>query len=191
MAITVTTNSPDLTAAINRLITAIDANTAAMKAQSQALNSLTSVEQEIEEELKPTAQSATLQVWHMVDSKGVAMPLTLQVNGPGGSIAPPPAGSPAGVGFEEWDGANGTGNQVAPIGPTLVRKRQPRHRNRGCQRQSGRSRARAVGSDRDRYRQQSRRERSDHRSRCGAVGHVERGGERFQQTDRQSEEITA
>lgn len=125
MAITVTTNSPDLTAAINRLITAIDANTAAMKAQSQALNSLTSVEQEIEEELKPTAQSATLQVWHMVDSKGVAMPLTLQVNGPGGSIAPPPAGSPAGVGFEEWDGANGTGNQVAPIGPLSYESANP------------------------------------------------------------------
>lgn len=45
------------------------------------------------------------------------MPLTLQLNGPGGSIAPPPAGSPAGVGFQEWDGTNGTGNQVAPIGP--------------------------------------------------------------------------
>lgn len=112
--IQVQTSSPDLTAAIDKLTAAITANTAALQAQTQALTALTSVEQEIEEELKPTAQSATL---HVSDGKGHAMPLTLQLNGPGGSIAPPPAGSPAGVGFQEFDGANGTGNQVAPIGP--------------------------------------------------------------------------
>ena len=117
MAISVTTSSPDVTAAIASLTAAIRAHSAALEANTQALIALTSVQQEIEEELQPPAQSATLHLWTMVDSKGVAMPLTLQVNGPGGSIAPPPVGSAAGVGFQEWDGANGTGNQVAPIGP--------------------------------------------------------------------------
>jgi hypothetical protein len=106
--------SPELAAAIDRMTAAITANTAALQAQTQALTALTSVEQEIEDTLNPTAKSATL---HMTDLQGVPMPLTLQLNGPGGSIAPPPAGSPAGVGFQEWDGLNGTGNQVAPIGP--------------------------------------------------------------------------
>ena len=125
MAISVTTSSPDVTAAIIKLTAAITAHSAALEANTQALIALTSVQQEIEQELNPPAQSATLQLWTLVDSKGVAMPLTLQVNGPGGSIAPPPAGSSAGVGFQEWDGANGTGNQVAPIGPMRYSSANP------------------------------------------------------------------
>jgi len=120
--IQVTTSSPDLDAAIATLVTAINANTAALQAQTQALTALTSVAQEIEEELQPTAQSATL---HLSDGKGHLMPVTLQVNGPGASAAPPPAGSPAGVGFEEFDGANGTGNQIAPIGPMTYLSSNP------------------------------------------------------------------
>lgn len=111
-----------LTAAIGKLTDAINAHTSAVQANTQALNALTSVQQEIEKELQPAAQSATL---HMTDHKGNPMPLTLQVNGPGGSVAPPAAGSPAGHGFQEWDGLNGTCNQVAPIGPMSYQSDNP------------------------------------------------------------------
>lgn len=48
------------------------------------------------------AKSATLNI-------GESMPATIQLNGSGFSAAPPA--------FLEFDGPNGTGNQVAPIGP--------------------------------------------------------------------------
>ena len=64
----ITLNSPNnligsidqLTAAVKAHTVALQANTAAVGGETKALSSLTTVEQEIAEELKPTAQSATL-----------------------------------------------------------------------------------------------------------------------------------
>ena len=121
----ITLNSPNnligsidqLTAAVKAHTVALQANTAAVGGETKALSSLTTVEQEIAEELKPTAQSATL---HLVAAggKGIPfMPVTIQLGGPGASAAPAPAGSAPGIGFEEWDQPNGAGNELAPIGP--------------------------------------------------------------------------
>lgn len=53
-------------------------------------------------EQRPKAKSATLSLG------GNKMPLTINVGGK--ATAAPPA-------FKEWDGPNGTGNQVPPVGP--------------------------------------------------------------------------
>ena len=57
---------------------------------------------------RPTVDEADTDLWMLYSGQ---MALIIGVSG---SVAPPPAGSPPGVGYQEWD-ANG--NPVTPVGP--------------------------------------------------------------------------